>query len=287
MDASVHSQPPTPETNDLSIKSKALTFPQKLMQVLSNEAYSDIISWLPHGNSFAIRKTKPFVKDILPKHFKQAKYASFTRKLRRWGFQSILRGNETGAFYHEYFKRDNQSLCKRMTCSSNNSYETQVHFKEAAVKRKQDSRTLSRNHLIKVLETSNSFNNFNYVHQTAANTNPLTASSSTRYQLTPLELSLLSHYCPSSFEPRGQLYNYLHSSLAFRQSLLEKLEYEKSSFDEKILSSTFHVPNNPRALYSPWNKFQAPFPDSQLAFHYRRPIIERNRHELSRICTTL
>ena len=70
------------------------------MQVLSNEEYSEIIAWLPHGKSFSILKTKAFAKDILPKHFKQAKYASFTRKLRRWGFQSILRGNETGAFYH-------------------------------------------------------------------------------------------------------------------------------------------------------------------------------------------
>lgn len=286
MDVSISSHTSTADAINVSSKHKALTFPQKLMQVLSNEAYSEIISWLPHGNSFTIRLTKPFVKEILPKHFKQAKYASFTRKLRRWGFQSILRGNETGAFYHKFFKRDNISLCKKMTCSSNNSCETQVRFKEIDARKKQDTRSSVHNHLAKAVETSSPLNNFNYMHQSAPNTNFLTTQSSTRYQLTPLELSILSHYCPSSFEPPGQLYRCFHSSLALRRGLLEKLKNQNSSFDQQVFTNSLRVPNNRDTLYDSWNKFQAQYSETRFGFHYPRPITDRNIHELSSICTT-
>jgi len=55
-----------------------------MMNILDNEAYSDIISWLPHGKGFMIRDKKRFASEILPKFFKKAKFTSFTRKLNRW-----------------------------------------------------------------------------------------------------------------------------------------------------------------------------------------------------------
>lgn len=64
---------------------------EQLMKVLSKKENNDVIAWTPDGKSFLIVKPKAFVADILPNHFKQAKYSSFTRKLHRWGFQRHLR----------------------------------------------------------------------------------------------------------------------------------------------------------------------------------------------------
>ena len=89
---------------------------KQLMKVLSNPEYADIIAWLPDGKSFAILKPKAFVAEILPGHFKQAKYSSFTRKLHRWGFQRHLRGKEAGAFFHKLFARGRLDLVEKMTC---------------------------------------------------------------------------------------------------------------------------------------------------------------------------
>uniref|UniRef100_A0A7S2HX23 HSF-type DNA-binding domain-containing protein n=1 Tax=Helicotheca tamesis TaxID=374047 RepID=A0A7S2HX23_9STRA len=98
-------------------KNKPLAFPQKLMQVLSFEEYSNMITWLPHGRSFAIINPRDFVSVVLPAHFKRVKYSSFTRKLHRWGFKRETRGEEAGAFYHELFHRDNAELCTKMSMS--------------------------------------------------------------------------------------------------------------------------------------------------------------------------
>ena len=34
-------------------------------------------------------------------YFKQSKYTSFTRKLKRWGFTRVTTGAEQGAYYHK------------------------------------------------------------------------------------------------------------------------------------------------------------------------------------------
>ena len=61
------------------------TFPQRLMDILSDARSSDIITWLPHGNSFVILQPDRLIKEVLPKHhFPSAKYTSFTRRLNRW-----------------------------------------------------------------------------------------------------------------------------------------------------------------------------------------------------------
>eukprot|EP00549_Striatella_unipunctata_P019582 CAMPEP_0118709366 /NCGR_PEP_ID=MMETSP0800-20121206/22593_1 /TAXON_ID=210618 ORGANISM="Striatella unipunctata, Strain CCMP2910" /NCGR_SAMPLE_ID=MMETSP0800 /ASSEMBLY_ACC=CAM_ASM_000638 /LENGTH=352 /DNA_ID=CAMNT_0006613043 /DNA_START=116 /DNA_END=1174 /DNA_ORIENTATION=+ len=95
-----------------------MTFPQRLMEVLSDETHADVITWLPHGKGFIIYKKKKFAIDVLPKYFKQSKFTSFTRKLNRWGFTRITRGPETGAYYHRFFQRGNLRLCLQMSCQS-------------------------------------------------------------------------------------------------------------------------------------------------------------------------
>jgi HSF-type DNA-binding len=111
------------------------------MEILSTEEYHDIICWLPHGKGFLIVDKTRFANDVLPKHFKQAKYTSFTRKLNRWyvfpwyengqsnrsnqfyhfyidirNFIRVTRGPEVGSYYHPYFQKDQRKLVLQMTC---------------------------------------------------------------------------------------------------------------------------------------------------------------------------
>jgi hypothetical protein len=96
----------------------------QLMDILANEEYTEVISWLPHGNGFAIHKKKTFASEILPRHFKASKFTSFTRKLNRWGFTRAARGPETGAYFHKLFRRDKPELCLQMTSNSGNKYQS-------------------------------------------------------------------------------------------------------------------------------------------------------------------
>jgi HSF-type DNA-binding len=88
----------------------------QLMKVLSNPNFSHIVEWLPSGNSFVIHKPKAFATDLLPTHFKSAKYSSFTRKLHRWGFVRHFQGGEAGAFFHDNFQKGRLDLAEAMTC---------------------------------------------------------------------------------------------------------------------------------------------------------------------------
>lgn len=95
-----------------------MTFPQRLMDILSNDQVNDVVTWLPHGKAFIIYKKKKFAAEILPKFFKQSKFTSFTRKLNRWGFTRVTRGPETGSYFHKYFLRDQPRLCMQMSCQN-------------------------------------------------------------------------------------------------------------------------------------------------------------------------
>jgi hypothetical protein len=101
------------------------TFPQVLMDIMSNEEDSDTISWLPHGRSFIIYKKKRFGSAVLPKYFKATKFTSFTRKLNRWGFTRVTRGPEMGSYYHKLFLRDDPSLCLRMSSHNSGKFQEQ------------------------------------------------------------------------------------------------------------------------------------------------------------------
>lgn len=93
---------------------KTMSFAERLMEVLSNDHISDIMTWLPDGKTFAIIQPAKLVSDILPQFFQEAKLCSFDRKLRRWGFKRAVRGSKTMIFYHELFLRDRPELCRLM-----------------------------------------------------------------------------------------------------------------------------------------------------------------------------
>ncbi|CAJ1952404.1 unnamed protein product [Cylindrotheca closterium] len=109
---------------EASMKSspKREIFPQKLMEILSDETLSDVVSWLPHGRSFVVVRPDIFTAKVLPKYLppidsrSSTKYPSFTRKLNRWGFRQATKGPDSGAFHHPLFRRDNPELCLQMEC---------------------------------------------------------------------------------------------------------------------------------------------------------------------------
>ena len=52
----------------------------------SSSDENPIISWLPHGRGFIINDKQSFEQNVLPSFLPNTKYASFTRRLKRWKF---------------------------------------------------------------------------------------------------------------------------------------------------------------------------------------------------------
>lgn len=89
-------------------------FPEKLMEVLDRGDMDEIVRWMPHGRAFMVLQPQAFVKEVLPRFFKQSKFMSFTRQLNLWGFKRITKGTDSGAYYHELFLRGRPRLCMKM-----------------------------------------------------------------------------------------------------------------------------------------------------------------------------
>jgi HSF-type DNA-binding len=67
------------------------------------------VAWLEDGKSFVIRNCDEFTRSVVPMYFKATKFASFTRKLYRWGFRQVNRGigpDDPIIFGNEHFLRD-------------------------------------------------------------------------------------------------------------------------------------------------------------------------------------
>eukprot|EP00567_Pseudictyota_dubia_P005630 CAMPEP_0197445466 /NCGR_PEP_ID=MMETSP1175-20131217/10678_1 /TAXON_ID=1003142 /ORGANISM="Triceratium dubium, Strain CCMP147" /LENGTH=598 /DNA_ID=CAMNT_0042976429 /DNA_START=24 /DNA_END=1817 /DNA_ORIENTATION=+ len=113
----------------------ARTFPQRLMDVLNSGKHAEQAAvWMPDGLSFVIISPRTFMDQVLPMYFKQTKFASFTRKLNRWGFKRVTRGTNAGAYYHKLFQRDHPELAAQMFCTR-----TGPRRDERAIKAKQEA----------------------------------------------------------------------------------------------------------------------------------------------------
>jgi len=94
-----------------------IAFPEKLMSILNEEQCIGIIQWTEDGSAFRVHDRAKLSSNVLPRHFGEAEYRSFTRRLLRWGFKRISRGLHSGAFQHQLFHRDKPELCKTIqTC---------------------------------------------------------------------------------------------------------------------------------------------------------------------------
>lgn len=98
-------------------KKRAKTFPEKLMQAMMDHADETAVAWLPDGKSFVIVSPDVFVNEVLNSVFKQAKYASFVRKLHRWGFVRLTSGTGTDCFHHPFFNRNRREWAAKITCA--------------------------------------------------------------------------------------------------------------------------------------------------------------------------
>lgn len=98
---------------------KVKSFPEKLMQAMLENKDEDAVGWLPDGKSFVIVSPDKFVDQVLNKMFKHSKYASFVRKLHRWGFVRLTSGTGTDCFYHPLFQKNRKDLASKIKSASN------------------------------------------------------------------------------------------------------------------------------------------------------------------------
>ena len=89
------------------------------MGILDNKDTSDIVSWLPNGRAFIIHNKTRFASEILPVYFKEAKYSSFARRMKRWGFILLIPCKQScddtyrskSVYRHPLFLRYSKPLC--------------------------------------------------------------------------------------------------------------------------------------------------------------------------------
>jgi hypothetical protein len=92
-------------------------FPEKLHRMLreiDEEGDDDIVSFYLHGRAFGIHDQDRFVKEIMPKYFKQTRLSSFQRQLNLYGFTRIGNGPDAGGYFHELFLKRRPTLCSYM-----------------------------------------------------------------------------------------------------------------------------------------------------------------------------
>ena len=99
------------------LKKRAKTFPEKLMAAMMENSDEEAVAWLPDGKSFVIVNPDLFCDEVLNKVFKESKYASFVRKLHRWGFVRLTSGTGTDCFHHPMFQRNKRELAGKITCT--------------------------------------------------------------------------------------------------------------------------------------------------------------------------
>jgi len=116
---------PQPPSSPPSRKGKGnrggseVRFPKTLHRMLQDAEennFDDIVGWRPHGRAFMVHDKARFVKEVLPRYFKQSKYTSFTRQLVTYGFQRIKRkGPDKRSYYHSMCLRNEKELCSKIT----------------------------------------------------------------------------------------------------------------------------------------------------------------------------
>lgn len=91
-----------------------IPFPVILHEIVCDPATDHCIHWLPNGNLFTIADKKKFAKEVLPKLNGHAKFTSFTRRLKRWGFTRIASGPQIGAYQNPDFTKDDPERVKNI-----------------------------------------------------------------------------------------------------------------------------------------------------------------------------
>jgi len=91
-----------------------LTFPQKLMVIITIPGNSSILSWDQFGERFTIHNKRAFLTELAPKHLRtiSKEFRGFVRKMKRWGFSYC---GVSSTFYHKNFIRSEPMRCSLIT----------------------------------------------------------------------------------------------------------------------------------------------------------------------------
>jgi len=113
---------------DLERNSGVPEFIKKLYRLLEDQSYKSIISWGENGDSFVVKDSAEFSRNILPKHFKHNNFSSFVRQLNKYDFHKV-KGDKINSygenileFKHPHFqlnKKDQLELIKRKVSNKN------------------------------------------------------------------------------------------------------------------------------------------------------------------------
>jgi len=101
------------------ISNVAVTFPQKLHELISDDANKHIIQWVNKGTAFKVINTEAFEREIVPKYFRHTKLTSFQRQLNLYGFRRMSKGECQGAYYHPKFMESRKDLLSEVRRVSN------------------------------------------------------------------------------------------------------------------------------------------------------------------------
>lgn len=110
------SMPSSPKETLKSAKKES--FAATLMNLLLDEKYSKIVTFLPDNQSFGIINAKVFSDEVMPEVFGIRTFSSFVRKLNRWGFERIMekKTHDVDVFRHRLFFKNNLKLCAKIKC---------------------------------------------------------------------------------------------------------------------------------------------------------------------------
>jgi hypothetical protein len=127
-EAQICAMPKPPKVRKRHVKS----FPVKLMEAITDYYDETIVAWLLDGKSFVVVDPQEFIDKVLAQAFKGGKYASFVRKLNRWGFSRLISGTGMDCFHHPFFQRSRMDLCALITSQDSNSAESN-HINSALI----------------------------------------------------------------------------------------------------------------------------------------------------------
>lgn len=112
------------------------SFPEELMTLLIDPGNEDVITFLPDGKYFAIRR-KEFTENLLHGHFRINTFEEFLELIRGWGFarincnETVEDGNRNLHNSHNDSKGDNHYIHGNdntaTTASTNNSARAAIH----------------------------------------------------------------------------------------------------------------------------------------------------------------
>jgi hypothetical protein len=126
-----------------------LPFLGKIIDMVNDPTLNHVISWLPQKDvgGVVVWEGYAFERDILPRYFRSASLASFTRQMNMYGFHKVANSNNADLeFVHPLFLENRPQLWKKISRKvARKDSENDGHKKMQTAKSKaKDSSLVSR-----------------------------------------------------------------------------------------------------------------------------------------------